>query len=348
MDEVAARESMMIEQLERELQQQKGMLWLLGEIMKAANNINSFKELMKVLTDMLMGVTGVDTCYLWAYNGERLKVYLRSTEMQNEFKELSVTHLPEAIKQCSGTYMFSKREIKEAMVVGGQIPGSRLAVPLFDFNNNHVIGALVLEHQQEKFFTASNIIFFETLAIFIASNTKNSTLYKTIAEQSERDPLTGTYNRRYLEKALASIIDTAHKMTIAVIDTDNFKLVNDILGHIKGDEVIQAVAKTAQNYFGRYNGEIVRYGGDEFVILLPIESEEAICVLSEFQQMIPNIPEIVECEIPVTITMGVCSYPEMTKNTHMLIKSADRALLRGKEQGKNRVIIATEEDLEVV
>lgn len=348
MEELAANRFIVIEQLESELQQQKGMLWLLGEIMKVANNINSFKELMKVLTDMLMGVTGVDACYLWAYNGKRLKVYLRSTQMKNEFKELSVTQPPEVIERCKETYMFSKEEIKEAMIVGGQIPGSRLAVPLVDFNNNDIIGALVLEHQQENFFTENNITFFETLAIFIASNTKNSTLYRTIAEQSERDPLTGVYNRRYLEKVLNKLINTIHEMTVAVIDTDNFKLVNDVLGHIKGDEVIRAVARIAKNHFEKFNGEIVRYGGDEFVILLPVPIKEATRVLSEFQQMIPSVPEIIDSGIPVTITMGVCGYPEMTRNPEILIKAADRALLRGKEQGKNRVIIATKEDIEIM
>lgn len=348
MDEIAAKQFVIIENLENELQQQKGMLWVLGEIMKVANNISSFKDLMRNITDMLMGVTGVTTCYLWAYNNENLKVYFRSTELQNKFRQLGEKSIPSVLKALNGTHVFSKEEITSPLIQEIDIPGSRLAVPLMNFSENTLLGVLVLEHQEIDFFTPNKIIFFETLGIFIASNTKNSRLFQTVTEESETDPLTGTFNRRYLRKVLDELIHKHDKMTVGIIDTDNFKLVNDFQGHIKGDEVLKAIADAAQNFLRDEGGKIVRYGGDEFVLLVPKSIRDVLPMFLKFQEIIPSLPSIAKLNIPITITMGVCSYPEMTLNPSILVQVADNALIRGKQEGKNRVIIATKEDLEKI
>lgn len=345
MNDVGAIQFMMIEELERELQHQRGMIWLLGEIMKVANKINSFKELMKIITDMLMGVTGVNTCYLWAYEEEGIKVYFRSTAYQNEFMELDKDKIPVELKVLNGTYMFPREKIQAPLIEGNTIPCSRLAVPLMDFDDNKVLGALVLEHAHPSFFNENNILFFETLAIFIASNTRNSRLFETVAEESEIDPLTRAYNRRFLDKVTNELIEDCHKMSVAVIDTDNFKKVNDTFGHIKGDEVLQAIAHVATSYLKEKGGKVVRYGGDEFVLMLPLSLSESISVFEKFREHIPTLRIVKDLPIPVSVTMGVCSYPEQTLDPQRLVIAADNALIRGKNQGKNRIIIASEEDL---
>ncbi|MGL4343991.1 MAG: sensor domain-containing diguanylate cyclase [Cellulosilyticaceae bacterium] len=345
MNDVGAMQFMMIEQLESQLQQQRGMIWVLGEIMKVANNIDSFEELMKIITDMLMGVTGVNTCYLWAYDHEGIKVYFRSTQYQNEFMELGKDKIPQDLKMLNGTHMCGKDEIHEPLIEGNTIPSSRLAVPLMDFTDNSVLGALVLEHDQAGFFTQNTIIFFETLAIFIASNTKNSRLFETVTEESEIDPLTGTYNRRLLTKVSEELIKQKAHMCVAVIDTDNFKRVNDTLGHIKGDEVLQAIAHSAKSYMSTSGGKVIRYGGDEFVLILPKPLEESISIFTAFQQNVPELPVIKDLQIPISITMGICAYPQMTLDANKLVAAADNALIRGKLQGKNRIIIAENSDL---
>lgn len=346
MDEVAVRQFMEIARLENELQQQKGMLWVLGEIMKVANNIDSFKELMKLMTDMLMGVTGVNTCYLWAYHERDIKVYLRSTESNNEFLELCKETVHESLKAIESTKLYGHEEITFPLIKDGQIPKSRLVVPLIDFNDNSIIGGLVLEQQQKGFFTPSSTVFFETLGIFIASNAKNSRLFERVTEESERDPLTGVYNRRHLRKMIHEFIRTEGQLSLAIIDTDNFKAVNDFLGHIRGDAVLQSIASYANKFFSDLGGKVVRYGGDEFVFLLPMSMEESVRHFNEFQQMVPHLPAISQLSVTVTITMGISSYPEMTRDIESLVEAADQALIRGKDEGKNRVMIATQEEPE--
>lgn len=339
-----------IEYLEIELQQQRGMLWLLGEIMKASVNISSFKQLMSVLTDMLMGVMGVTTCYLWLRRETSLvedyKVYFRSIELKNEFREIKHIAIPATIKGVNQSHSYTKDEIKGPLINCINTPCSRLAVPLRDFNDESIFGALVLEHEEENFFTDNTIAFFETLTVFIATNAQNSKLLQSVSTESITDPLTGTYNRRYLEHVLKEICEESTAMTVAVLDTDNFKKINDVLGHMEGDAVLKAISQVAKGSVKEYGGEIVRYGGDEFVILIPRPLDEAIHILEEFRQAVDYIRITYELAIPVSVTLGVCAYPEMVATPEEAIKAADNALIRGKVQGKNRVVLAIDEDIE--
>ncbi|WP_069998910.1 sensor domain-containing diguanylate cyclase [Cellulosilyticum sp. I15G10I2] len=334
-----------IEHLEIQLQQQRGMLWLLGEIMKEAVNISSFRQLMAILTDMLMGVMGVTTCYLWIAQERDYKVYFRSVELQNDFRAIKVMEIPSALRDLKGSYTFEKEEIVSPLIDCINVPLSRLAVPLKNFNDNSIFGALVLEHEEPNFFTDNTIAFFETLTVFISINAQNSRLLQSVSKESQTDPLTGAYNRRHLQKALDKVYHAKSVMTVAVIDTDNFKQVNDILGHLKGDTVLKAISQLAKGSVKEYGGEVVRYGGDEFVILIPVPIEEAIHILEEFRQAVYYIQLTYDVDIPVTVTLGVCTYPDMADDPHQAVRAADNALIRGKIKGKNRVVLAVDEDI---
>ncbi len=343
--ELMSQQQSSLEYLEIELQQQRGMLWLFGEIMKEAVNISSFKQLMAILTDMLMGVMGVTTCYLWIAQEDKYKVYFRSVELQNDFRETKVMDIPASLKDLQGSYTFSREEIVSPLIECINVPLSRFAVPLKNFNDNSIFGALVLEHEEPNFFTDNTIAFFETLTIFISINAQNSRLLQTVSKESQTDPLTGAYNRRHLQKALEKVYKAKKIMTVAVVDTDNFKQVNDMLGHLKGDTVLKAIAQLAKGSVREYGGEVVRYGGDEFVILIPIPIEEAIHILEEFRRGVYYIQLTYDIDIPVTVTLGACSYPDMAEDPHQAVRAADNALIRGKMKGKNRVVLAIEEDI---
>lgn len=338
-----------IEFLQMELQQQRGMLWLLGEIMKAAINITEFKHLMSVLTDMLMGVMGVTTCYLWIQientREEDYIVFFRSIELKNEFKELKHSLLPRPLKNLTDTYVYTKEEIENSILEGISTPFSRLAVPLRNFRDDKIFGVLVLEHEEEHFFTDNTIAFFKTLSIFIASNAQNSKLLQSVTEDSIKDALTDTYNRRYLPHALSLFKDHYEQITVAVVDTDNFKSINDILGHTEGDMVLKGIAQLAKGVVKECQGEVIRYGGDEFIILIPKPLVEAVHILEEFRQSVQYLKVAYDLEADISVTLGVCSYPDMVKEYSEMIEVADHALLRGKNKGKNRVVLATEEDV---
>lgn len=337
--------------LQMELQQQRGMLWLLGEIMKASVNIREFKQLMAVLTDMLMGVMGVTTCYLWI-KVEKMEIqdymiFFRSIELKNEFIQIEHSTLPALLKELKTSYVFAKDEIDNSLIKGISIPCSRLAVPLRNFNDESVFGVLVLEHEEENFFTDNTIAFFETLSIFIASNAQNSKILQRVAERSIKDPLTETYNRGYLSKALEKMKDEFNDITVAVVDTDNFKSINDQLGHTEGDTVLKGIAQLAKGIVGDCKGEVIRYGGDEFIIIIPKPLTEAVHILEEFRKSVNYLKIAYDLPTQVSVTLGVCSYPEMIEEYSEIIRVADHALLRGKSYGKNRVVLASDEDVGV-
>lgn len=346
MNEIVARQMLSISELEKELQEQKGMLWVLGEIIKVANNMGSFKDLMRITTDMLMGVTGVNACYLWVYHDDCIKGFLRSTEFNNDFLELDESTIKKEVRILRNTYVYTKEEIKHPLIDGAGIPQSRLIVPLMDFIDNSIVGGLVLEHEQVEFFTSNKTVFFETLATFIASNTRNSRLFERVSEESETDPLTGVYNRRHLNRMIDQLISEYETLTIGIFDSDNFKTVNNLLGHVKGDEVLQCISSYARALVEQHEGKVIRYGGDEFVLLIPKSLEEALQVFEIFLKNVPELSVIKQTHIPVTVTMGVCSYPHIKVDKSEMVYLADKALLRGKEEGKNCIKIVDDEDFE--
>ena len=131
--------------LQSELQHQKGILWIIGEIIKNATNIASFQELMKIITDMLMGVMGVSACYLWIYNSEdNYTLHYRSIFMRNKYTEVNTSYIPSFLKDVADSKPFLDTNIKTPLIKGTQLPGSRLAAPLYDFQRNSPIGFLVV------------------------------------------------------------------------------------------------------------------------------------------------------------------------------------------------------------
>lgn len=325
-----------VHQLQAELQHQKGMLWIIGEIIKNATNISSFKELMKIITDMLMGVMGVCSCYLWIYNGEdNYTLHFRSIFLRNKYLEVNTDYIPDFLKDVKGSKPFLDSNITSPFIKTTPLPGSRLAAPLYDFQRESPIGFLVVEHEAPNFFKEATSSLFETLAIFIGSNSHNSKLFETVAMETERDPMTKILNRKFLDRFLNEPHPSSEPLTLSIFDIDLFKRVNDVHGHEKGDDVLIAVAEAAKQIISPLNGKVIRYGGDEFVLLLNLPLEESIPVLNTFRHSIPTLPVMDDLDHPLTITMGVAEYPTNTTDIHKLLTIADTALLRGKDAGKN-------------
>ncbi|MEW6405852.1 MAG: diguanylate cyclase, partial [Chloroflexota bacterium] len=163
-------------------------------------------------------------------------------------------------------------------------------------------------------------------------------------EQAIRDPLTGAFNRRFfaesLDRETARAIRENVPMSVIIMDVDHFKQFNDTYGHKCGDIVLQALAKFLNDNTRR--GDIVcRYGGEEFVILMPDASIESAYLRAEFlrstfeQSGVEYDGQKMSC----TLSMGVASYPIHATSSDALLIVADHALYRSKSEGRNRVTI---------
>ncbi|HEX6965708.1 MAG TPA: diguanylate cyclase [Gemmatimonadaceae bacterium] len=163
------------------------------------------------------------------------------------------------------------------------------------------------------------------------------------------DPLTQTLNRRALVERLTAELERARRysllLSILVVDLDHFKNVNDSYGHLIGDEVLCAVARTLQRE-ARAVDIVARYGGEEFVVVLPETGEEgAVAVAERIRQRVAEVPaEIGEQRdrLQVTVSIGVATAAAMSERVYTpddLIAAADGALYRAKAQGRNRVCV---------
>lgn len=171
------------------------------------------------------------------------------------------------------------------------------------------------------------------------------------------DELTGLYNQRFLDVALNNEIARAHRyaspVTVLFIDLDRFKSVNDTFGHIVGSAVLKAASRLLKTCM-RDADQLLRYGGDEFVAILPNTNEEGSLIVAEriresFDQHRFDVSE--ETQIPsahslhCTTSIGLASYPAATTDPRELVQLADNAMYESKRAGKNRVSCANPEKL---
>ncbi len=163
------------------------------------------------------------------------------------------------------------------------------------------------------------------------------------------DGLTGISNRRRFDEALEAewkrAIRNGAPISLILMDLDYFKLYNDYYGHQDGDECLKKVAKTLESSIQRSTDLVSRYGGEEFVALLPETNAKGAVMLAErmrrkvLEQRIPH--EKSKVNDHVTLSLGVATaIPEIGSSPDTLLKAADDALYKAKQEGRNRVGVA--------
>ncbi|MBF9151225.1 GGDEF domain-containing protein [Novosphingobium jiangmenense] len=170
----------------------------------------------------------------------------------------------------------------------------------------------------------------------------NIALREKLRTQSLRDPLTGLYNRRYMEDALERFVSlgsrTGASTAVIMLDLDNFKKLNDEHGHAKGDAVLRDVAAQIVGCL-RPTDVVCRYGGEELVAILPDCSLEDVLEKAEIlRQRIESLSASHECAI--SASLGVATIPETATSATDILPIADAALYAAKKAGKNRVVAA--------
>lgn len=176
----------------------------------------------------------------------------------------------------------------------------------------------------------------------------NLRLREALREQSIRDPLTGLYNRRYMEEVfkqqLSRVTRKLHPMGIIMIDIDHFKLFNDTHGHAAGDALLRELARFLQNHI---RGEDVacRYGGEEFILIMPDAALETAHQRAEQLRQEAkgiHVHDAGRSLEGITLSLGIAVYPQHGRNREDVMRAADAALYRAKQEGRDKVIVADE------
>lgn len=170
-------------------------------------------------------------------------------------------------------------------------------------------------------------------------------LQDQLREQAHRDPLTGQYNRRYLDTTLQrEMLKAAREqlpVTLLMVDIDHFKTINDSHGHPVGDEVLRQMGLILATH-ARSHDVVCRYGGEEFLLMLPqLPAPQALHRAEQLRRAAKvHVFSTEAGDIHVTLSVGVATYPENGQTVDELLRSADHALYQAKREGRDRVVQA--------
>jgi len=171
-------------------------------------------------------------------------------------------------------------------------------------------------------------------------------LRETLHDQSIRDPLTGLYNRRFMVECLERKIlrsgRNGQRLSVLFVDLDHFKRFNDTFGHEAGDYVLGTMANVFQDFF-RGNDLICRYGGEEFVILLPAcASRDAGTRADGLRDQVRNTPRKHggKTLTALTLSIGVAAFPDCGATASELLRVADDCLYKSKASGRDATTVA--------
>ncbi|MGA6986861.1 MAG: diguanylate cyclase [Terriglobales bacterium] len=223
--------------------------------------------------------------------------------------------------------------------LAGVLPESRAVLCLPISYGETLLGVLNVESRDENAFAPQDVLILNTLADLLATALHNSFVFQKLQQQSITDGLTGIKTRRFFWEALSSEWKRASRsgrpFSVVLIDLDKFKEVNDSLGHLEGDLVLARVGRLLEQKC-RQSNVVARYGGDEFIILMPETGIEQAQVLAERLRLWLATDPMLE-EHHITGSFGVASFPVHGFSMEDLIRIADAGMYIAKHAGGNQV-----------
>lgn len=235
------------------------------------------------------------------------------------------------------------RDGEDADVRQGKLP---LAMVPLVFQERFIGALLVITEDRRRVWQDNELLLLRTVADQVAVAVNHANLFAQIQQQALTDPLTGCHNRRSFEMQLDHDLQMARRLhqplSLLMLDVDRFKELNDSVGHDAGDEALRKLTNAFRQEL-RGVDSAARFGGDEFVVILPqAYAEGAMLVAQRLHSRINDI-EIAGFG-KLNVSMGIASFPADANSRAELIRAADAALYAAKRAGRNRVCAAAEVD----
>jgi len=317
----------------------------MSDIMLACSHVS---ELTDVLSSFSSRILDFVSGYLYIMHPS--KNYLEKTMSWGQPSEQEIIFIPE---QCWAIRLgrVHQNEVKHKALICNHIgleeesdSYSSVCIPLMA--QNDIYGLLYVETTSETDLLKdeNKRLLLKAFSELIALALANVRLRENLRHQSIRDPLTGLYNRRYMEDFLFKQLHQAERIhasfAILMLDLDHFKRINDNYGHEAGDTVLKGVSDVLENNIR--DGDIAaRYGGEEFIILLynmdTVNSQKRADLI---RKDIHSLKIKYGAE-PIS-SIGIAMYPKDKKNPQELIDAADKSLYLAKKSGRNQVVLFSE------
>jgi diguanylate cyclase (GGDEF)-like protein/PAS domain S-box-containing protein len=328
-----------------------------------ASSTLDYDRVVEVATHMAAKALDVPQCSLWEFDPEEQQLLFRHLFQRTPDPDLAVRmegaclptsdYLGETDDFRSGRpvqCVLGDDGLPASLEVHMRLYGRRswLMVPLS--LKDDVLGALVLvETDKERRFTQEETALAQGIAEQVTAAMANARLHRMMEQQAITDGLTGLCNHRHfytrLEEEVARAKRYHHGVAVLMIDLDDFKELNDVCGHLAGDEVVQAVASALAGST-RWGADLVaRYGGEEFAVMLPntqagsaVGIEGALTTAERMRRAVAEVPLPVP-DVRLTASVGVAVFPDTAADLGELVNQADEALYKAKSDGKDRVVV---------
>jgi diguanylate cyclase (GGDEF)-like protein len=329
------------------LEERYAELYTLQIINDVANSELSIDILGEKVVDILTGLTGSTACSVILLNqDEPPSILATSITSEAQREELTHSEAEQIFRQTlAGTETVCNTQAEEIPFLQRRGTRSCVVIPLRLKTGSS--GIIFAEHSVKNAFNSETRKILMTAADRLAIAIDNARLYDRMERMAVTDALTGVYNRLYLHQYLYRFFsdEQTKSIALAILDADHFKKVNDTYGHLTGDTTLKQLAAQAKSILPP-GGMVARYGGEEFVVIVPEFTCEQMNELAEKLRI-----KVQEMQIKaengsifhVTISLGVSTVPDFANNAEELMQSADEALYRAKESGRNRVCLAIKE-----
>lgn len=336
------------QELEEHLQR---LLKLLECAQRLHNNLDLEKALVIVL-DTSLELTGMHRGFIMLFNQERkleFRVGRDSSGKNIKFERFKVSQTmmrkvleDKKLFTFSDTKDFSSDSVQSLKIQRG------FCSPLFAYrsvqdihDSRRIAGLLYADSKIPGVLGPVEEVVINSIALHAGLALENAYLF----EMASLDGLTRLFQRHFSSAAAEIEWKRANRrqrpLSVLMIDVDNFKMINDTRGHDYGDSVLRNVAATLRKIC-RLEDVISRYGGDEFMILLPETASDGAVLLAERIRKTFETSQDSDGQRFATVSIGIASYPiSPAHNIEDLIKLADQALYRAKEAGRNRTILHT-------
>lgn len=322
----------------------------LYEVGSALASVLNVDRLLSLIVDSVVRVTGAQICSLMLLDSERKFLRIRVAKGLPEavVKRIVIplgegisghvakTGEPLLVEDIETHPLFRRKSRKKYS------SRSLLSVPLKI--KGEVIGVLNVNNKlRGAVFTVDDQNLLTLFASHAAITIENANLYEHLEQLATTDGLTGLFVHRHFQEKLQGELSRAKRfrrpLSVCMMDIDHFKKVNDTYGHQTGDMVLRAVAALLRDRGGRDEDILARYGGEEFVLaLVETPKRTALTVAERIRRTIAEHTfQNNDVVLPVTISIGVGSFPDDADNREHVIACADQALYHAKESGRNRV-----------